>query len=416
MQLIELNDLKLNWFVDNGQIIHQPGAALIEDNAVVYGVPALERSRLAPRGFQDQHWQLLNSDSLALTAPGVKNNADLIYRHLKALALLAAESATSPTHNTIICAVPGTVNNDQLSLLLGIAQEAGITINSFTNSALLYALNEPLPAKSWCIDIHNRRGILTELQKDNAQLSASTSVELPSLGMSGLIDGWLDLLVDQFVARSRFDPLRVAETEQQLFDQVRAWRPDEGTFSAAVDHQNSRREVNLSFEEISGRAQQRYRSALKELPPRSTVVLTPTATALPGFALYLSGHGHRVIHASDDAPIVNALSTSALTHPEAVHLLTSLTTTTATIESATDTQFATHALADHSAISLSRLAATVATLAGSDSAGFRVTAESDTVRLNGKNNASTGPLQPGDTLQIDELTYTCIRVDDGQTA
>lgn len=414
MQLLELNDLQLNWFTGTGQIIRQPGAALIENDSVVYGAPALDRSRLAPRGFQDQHWQLLNSDSLALTAPGVQNNADLIFRQLKVLADLAAQQ--SPPTQPLICAVPGTITGDQLSLLLGIAQEAGVAIGSFANSALLYALNESLPAQSWCIDIQNRQAILTELQKDNEALAATNSTELPLLGMSGLIDGWLDLLVDQFVARSRFDPLRVAETEQQLFDQVRAWHARQSTFSATVDHQNSQREVSLSFDEISDRAQQRYRTAHDKLPPRSTVVLTPAASALPGFAPYLSDQGHSVINARADAPIVNALAAKALTNPAAVHLLTSLGTTTATLASDADNLHATHALNGHTALPLARLAETMATLAGTNSTGFHVTAASDNVHINGEATASTNPLRPGDSLQVDDATYTCIRVNDGPAA
>jgi len=201
MQLLELNDLQLRWFAGAGQIIRQPGAALIEDNQVVYGTAALDRSRLAPRGFQDQHWQLLNSDSLALSAPGVENNADLIYRHLQAFAALAAQQ--SPASEPLVCAVPGTISSDQLSLLLGIAQEAGVVISSFADSAVLYALNEPLPPQSWCIDIHNRHAILTELQKDKDALSALSSVELPPLGMSGLIDtySWISLLQDPDLIR-----------------------------------------------------------------------------------------------------------------------------------------------------------------------------------------------------------------------
>ena len=416
MQLLELNDLRLSWFASSGQPVRQSGAALIEDGAVVYGEAALQRSRLAPRGFQDQHWQLLNSDSLALTAPGVKNNADLIYRHLKQLAAESEQTSTARGAESLICAVPGTVTSDQLSLLLGIAQEAGITIGSFVNSALLYALSEPLPAAAWCIDIHNRRGILTQLQKDNGRLSASTSTDLPLLGMSGIIDGWLDQLVDQFVARSRFDPLRVAETEQQLFDQVRAWRSDGSTFNASVDHQNSQRAVNLSFEELSGRAQQRYRSAKNELPPRSTVVLTPTASALPGFALYLNGHGHTVINASEDAPLINAQSVDELKLPKAVHYLTSLATTTETVASTSDNLFATHVLDSHTAFPLSSLAQTMATLAGTDASGYHVTAASETVQINGQSEPNGKPLKPGDQLTTGSTTYLCIRVNDGPAA
>jgi len=129
----------------------------------------------------------------------------------------------------------------------------------------------------------------------------------------------------------------------------------------------------------------------------------------------LSAAGHTVIAASEDAPIVNALTAKALTHPEAVHLLSSLETTTATVASAADSAHATHALAGHLAVPLARLAETMATLAGSASAGFHVTAASDSVQINGEATSSL-PLRPGDALQVDDTAYVCIRVNDGPAA
>jgi len=143
------------------------------------------------------------------------------------------------------------------------------------------------------------------------------------------------------------------------------------------------------------------------------VVLTPTASALPGFAEYLTSHGHTVITAGEDAPISNARTVKALSNPDAVHLLTSLTTTTATLASAADNRHATHALNGHTALPLARLAETMATLAGSDNTGFHVTPASEGVRINGKTVASDAPLQPGDALQVGDRTYTCIWVNDG---
>ena len=101
MQLLELNDLNLTWYTEQGTRVAEPGAALVEDGAAVYGDAALARARLAPRGFQDQHWQLLNSDSLAVNAPGVQNNADLVHQHLQQLAG-AASGSGQPSNLSLI--------------------------------------------------------------------------------------------------------------------------------------------------------------------------------------------------------------------------------------------------------------------------------------------------------------------------
>ena len=375
MQLLELNDLNLSWYTQQGTRIAEPGAALIEEGVAVYGDAALARARLAPRGFQDQHWQLLNSDSLAVNAPGVKNNADLVHQHLQQLAGVASGSG-QPSHE-VICAVPGTVSNDQLGLLLTIAAEAGITIRSFVSSAVLYCLNISLPGDAWCLDVQNRRGILTRLIRDSTTLSSADIIELPQLGMNGLIDGWLHQLTDQFVARSRFDPLRVAETEQQLFDQVRAWLPVGGALSAAVDHQAHQRAVELSFEDAASKAKQRYREALQKLPAQATVVLTPSASMLPGFADYLDQDGHTLLKANAADLWANATHCAELKNPEAVHFITSLATSAAAVEISVDNAHATHALNNNVAVPLAVIAQQLATLAGSEDVGYQVTAQSD---------------------------------------
>jgi len=414
MQLLELNDLKLTWYTQQGTRVAEPGAALVEDGAAVYGDAALARARLAPRGFQDQHWQLLNSDSLAVNAPGVQNNADLVHQHLQQLAG-AASGAGQPSHE-IICAVPGTVSSEQLGLLLGIASEAGITIRSFASSAVLYCLNISLPGEAWCIDIQNRRGILTRLTRDSATLSSADTIDLPQLGMNGLIDGWLHQLTDQFVARSRFDPLRVAETEQQLFDQVRAWLPVGGALGAAVDHQDHQRAVDLSFEDAANHARQRYKEAIEKLPAQATVVLTPSAAMLPGFADYLGEDGHTVLEAEAGDLWANAAHCAELQNPAAVHFVTSLATSTAAVEISAAQTHATHVLSNHVAVPLATIAQQLATLAGSVDAGYQVTAQSDGVTINETGRISEQPLAPGDRLTVSGQNYTCIRVDNGKTA
>jgi hypothetical protein len=137
---------------------------------------------------------------------------------------------------------------------------------------------------------------------------------------------------------------------------------------------------------------------------------------LPGFGLYLSSHGHSVINASPDAPLVNALSVDQLKNPDAVHFLTSLRTTLATVASTATNHYATHALNQHDAIPLSHLARTLATLAGTDASGYHVSAASDAVLVNGQSQSEGVPLRPGDQLQIDDTTYLCIRVNDGPAA
>ena len=352
-RLFELNDQTLNWHSDQGVVCAEPGAALVEDSGVVFGNEALERSRLQPRGFHNEHWQLLNGEELSISAPGVRNNADLVYQHM----LIMQQKLAGGPSSAVCTAVTGLTSADQLGMLLGILQEAQMPLRSFADSALLYALDQPLPEQSYCFDVHNRRGVLTELIRKDGMLSRGEVIAVPQLGLQPTIDGWLDLLVDHFVSRTRFDPLRVAATEQQLFDQVLGWLPGDGPFKPEVTHEGTQRGVDVSLEEMSAKAQQRYVTLVKQMPSRATIVLTPQAAELPGFEFYLSGHGFTVYTASSDALWANASANESLftSDPTAVQLITQLPvedTPAAVMAVASETaaeRLATHLLLDNQA-------------------------------------------------------------------
>lgn len=412
-RLFELNDQQLTWHSDQGVVCLEPGAALVEDTGVVFGQDALARSRLQPRGFYNEHWQLLNGEELSISAPGVRNNADLVYQHMQ---IMQQKLAGGPS-SAVCTAVTGLTSPAQLGMLLGILQEAQMPLRSFADSAVLYGLDFPLPQQSFCFDVHNRRGVLTELTRKDGLLSRGEVIAVPQLGLQPVIDGWLDLLVDHFVSRTRFDPLRVAATEQQLFDQVLDWLPGEGPFKPSVTHDDTQREVDVSLEEMSARAQQRYVTLVKQLPSRATLVLTPQAAQLPGFEYYLSGHGFTVYTATTTALWSNASRHETLftTDPTAVQLITTLPlndeVTTAGLEvDETPTQrLATHLLAHHQAQPIASLGHGLQALVN----GVGWSTYHDAAQVNNQPIQPNVPLMAGDVVSIDGEVFSCIRVADG---
>ena len=114
-RLFELNDQQLTWHSDQGVVCLEPGAALVEDTGVVFGQDALARSRLQPRGFYNEHWQLLNGEELSISAPGVRNNADLVYQHMQ---IMQQKLAGGPS-SAVCTAVTGLTSPAQLGMLLG---------------------------------------------------------------------------------------------------------------------------------------------------------------------------------------------------------------------------------------------------------------------------------------------------------
>jgi hypothetical protein len=408
--LFELNDARLSWHDASDVRTREPGAALIEDDDVTFGTVALARSRLHPRGFHNQHWQLLNSEALSATAPGLANNADLVYRHL--ISMYTQLSATPASG--VSAAVPGLVSADQLGMLLGIMQEASIPLRSFVDSALLHSVGLPLPERSYCIDVHAKRGILTELVQDSAILRRGACNALPQMGLLPIVDAWLDLLVDQFVSRTRFDPLQVAATEQQVFDQVLDWLAVGGSLMVEVDHQGNQRAVDLSFEEMCARAQQRYVSIKKQVPSRATIVLTPSAAQLPGLEHYLGGHGYNVLCAPIDALWKNAEQFAYLfsASSEGVQHITALTALANPVAAPPQAETATHLLANHRALAMAKLGRGLVGLTGGWGSSQAAAPE---VMVNDRPTVANEPLQLGDSVVIADICYQCIRLSDGPT-
>ena len=422
-RLFELNDRNLSWHSDQGVVCSEPGAALVEDSGVVFGHDALTRSRLQPRGFHNEHWQLLNGEALSISAPGVHNNADLVYQHTQ----IMLQKLSGGPSSAICATVTGLTTPEQLGMLLGILQEAQMPLRSFADSAVLYALDLPLPEQSFCFDVHSRRGVLTELVRKDGLLSRGEVIAVPQLGLLPTIEGWLDLLVDHFVSRTRFDPLRVAATEQQLFDQVLDWLPGEAPFKPEVTHEGTQRSVDVSLEEMSARAQQRYVTLVKQIPSRATIVLTPQAAELPGFEYYLSGHGFTVYTSSAAALWSNASTHETLftADPSAVQLITQLPMEeqsglqTSGADTISDQRLATHLLADNQATPIAAhgngLQALELGCGWTNEAISKQMSEGAAVSVNDQPAQPQVPLIVGDRVGIDGHEFICIRVSDGQT-
>ena len=74
-------------------IAQSTGFALIEDRTILFGDTALKQFRLHPRQINNQFWNRLSMDPLAVRGPNTANHADLVYRHFDELVRQAAVTA-----------------------------------------------------------------------------------------------------------------------------------------------------------------------------------------------------------------------------------------------------------------------------------------------------------------------------------
>ncbi|MEJ2088477.1 MAG: hypothetical protein P8Y69_08410, partial [Gammaproteobacteria bacterium] len=209
--IIELNDLELSLYQGSERLYCEPAFAIVREDALLFGEPALRLARIHPQQANQQYFARMNADPLTQPVRAAANHADLVYLHLKQLGALS--------RGDTVLAVPGSMTGDQLGILLGICHEAGIEVAGFVNAAVAAVVTTPTADEITCLDIYLQHMLVSELTVDG-EVRYERAFEVKDCGFSGLLDGWVNLLADRFVQETRFDPLHTAESEQQLYNQV----------------------------------------------------------------------------------------------------------------------------------------------------------------------------------------------------
>ncbi|MCY4214217.1 MAG: hypothetical protein OXF68_11400 [Gammaproteobacteria bacterium] len=286
--LLELNDAALSLYRDGDPIYQQPAIALVGPQGAAFGAEALQRARLQPQQVNQQYLARLNADPLPRPGKGIANHADLVYRHLREIGALADEP--------LAVAAPGFLTGDQLGVLLGIAEEAGIRIRGFVDSAVLMGSVAELRPNTWLLDLHATRSCLTELRlgdADGQAVSQGTVEDIAGFGRNACLDGWANLVADRFVQDTRFDPLHAADCEQQLYDQLHAWaeRQTLSELAVAVRQGDATRQVRIGAAALRDKLMQRLAPVVEKVPAGARLLVAPHGAALPGLVEGLEGLG-----------------------------------------------------------------------------------------------------------------------------
>jgi hypothetical protein len=287
--LLEVNDCELSLYQDDTLEYHAPAVAVVREGEILFGEPALRLSRTHPRETNQQYFARLNADPLAHPVARATNHADLVYLHLQQLQQMVQQNPAE-----VLLAVPGTLSNDQLGVLLGIAQECGLEIGGFVDTAVLAASLSELPPSIYHIDTHLQQMCITHLES-NAEVRRTSAEEIAECGFANLLDGWVNVIADRFVRDTRFDPLHAAETEQQLYNQVYDWvTSGDGLAEIGIDidYRDHVRRVELPRALLEDKAQQRFKRLRDGLPDNVPVLLSARSARLPGLKQFLASQGH----------------------------------------------------------------------------------------------------------------------------
>jgi len=293
--IIEFNDLELSLYRGEDRLYSAPGFAVVREGEVLFGEPALRVARMHPQQANQQYLKRMNGDPLLQPVRIAANHADLVYLHLKELAAL--------TGDDVVLAVPGTVNGEQLGVLLGICQEVGIQVSGFVNAAVAAVTTTPVPERVLYLDVFLQHVQVSELSVRD-EVRHERSFEVRDCGFSNLLDGWVNLIADRFVQETRFDPLHTADSEQQLYNQVYDWvrgPHHRNEVFIEIVHGDQRRTVEIPAADLELKAQQRVDRLLDVMPAEGTLVLSARAARLPGMSNRLRSAGRELCLLKADA-------------------------------------------------------------------------------------------------------------------
>lgn len=300
MVVININDLAITVSRNGETEYAEPGIAIVTDKETLFGRHALNKSRLDPTHTHTRYWQQLSNEPILPTGPGVRNQADLIYKQL----LEIKRTAGIETDEPIIVLVDGNTTQTQLSLLLGIAKEAEINIQAFVDIAVAGTKLHSLPDRSTFLDISWHRGLLTDVAH-NEEITGGNVTEIHSIGLAYLIESWVTVIADQFVAETRFDPLRIAQTEQQVFNQVvGAYESSIYNLTITTEYDGSTRRIDVDKEAFANKILPRLEQITQAIEHNTTFVIPKIISGIPGLIEHLKSKSHDVIIIDSNAPAV----------------------------------------------------------------------------------------------------------------
>jgi hypothetical protein len=199
----------------DGQTTRSPGFALLQKKGMLLGKEAESKAQLFPRQILNHFWDQLDTEPLKLSGKHApQNHAEIVFQHLSHI-----WQAIQKHGDQIAMVVPEFYNRRQLGLILGIAQELSMDVKGFVPMALA-ASSKTIPGKMLLyLDIHLHRIEVIYL-KQGEYLTIEDSVSTRGKGLLELYRIWIETIAQEFVRSTRFDPIHLAATEQELYDRL----------------------------------------------------------------------------------------------------------------------------------------------------------------------------------------------------
>jgi hypothetical protein len=256
---IDLNDSELRIAriaADSVEIVAQStGFALISERVVLLGDGAIQQFRLQPRQASNQFWNRLSTDPLPVRGPDTANFADLVFRYLSELVALAgigkSDERTSQCrydHARTTRPAGGYCSGDRRQHDRARRQRS---CGEFA-----------LPGNDTAA-IHGRVPASRSFDRtvDGKWCHTAARSGFCRTRAWGPPEAWINGIADRFIRDTRFDPLGIASTDQQLYSQLRGWL-QQATLTPDVtvefEHHGTLRRAELTSEALIAKVVPRY--------------------------------------------------------------------------------------------------------------------------------------------------------------
>ena len=195
--------------------VTSPGYALPRKKNLLIGQAAEQMAHLFPQQILNHFWDQLSTEPLERSAGRSQNQAEVAFAHLKQI-----QDKVKAHGDSLVIAVPDHYTRTQLGLLLGMAQELGVSVQGFAPLSIA-AVSNPEPGEILLyLDIHLHRMELTCLRQAE-RLQHADSMTMPGKGLLYWHREWVEAIATEFVHATRFDPLHRAESEQALYNRLK---------------------------------------------------------------------------------------------------------------------------------------------------------------------------------------------------
>ncbi len=255
--VLDINDCELKLWQQDQLLLASPGYALLDGRNYRFGLDARDQARLHPRNINHRFWWQLNTEPLQPSFGPSRHTADLVHGHLQAI----YEQGQRPQQ--MILAVPGGMQSEQLSLLLGIVEQCPFDIVGLVDRALCAGVATPLEQHSLHLELQLHQALLTRVELTDGHAQRNNATPIPGGGWLAVQDTICNAIADAFIKQTRFDPRRKADTEQLLYDQL----PDilrqlqrQGEYNLELSGHRARLEYTLLTEACSNHCQRIVRT------------------------------------------------------------------------------------------------------------------------------------------------------------